>query len=82
MVWTWTSASRGPYRVNEQVAAGRLGTVFRAVHVEFEQPVSLKVFSRTLARHPEQLGACCVPSAAQMNGFPPPLAVAHPCTFD
>jgi serine/threonine-protein kinase len=45
----------GPYRVNQQVVAGRLGNVFRAVHVEFDQPVSLKVFSRTLSRQPEQL---------------------------
>jgi eukaryotic-like serine/threonine-protein kinase len=45
----------GPYRVNEQVVAGRLGNVFRAVHVEFDQPVSLKVFSKTLARQPEKL---------------------------
>jgi serine/threonine-protein kinase len=45
----------GPYRVNEQVVAGRLGNVFRAVHIEFEQPVSLKVFSKTLARQPEEL---------------------------
>lgn len=34
----------GPYRVYEHVAAGRLGGVFRAVHAEFDQPVSLKVF--------------------------------------
>ncbi len=44
----------GPYQVNEQIVAGRLGNVFRAVHVEFEQPVSLKLFSKALARQPEQ----------------------------
>ncbi len=45
----------GPYQVNERVAAGRLGHVFRAVHVEFDQPVSLKVFNRGLAAQPEKL---------------------------
>jgi eukaryotic-like serine/threonine-protein kinase len=44
----------GPYRVHERIAAGRLGDLFRAVHVEFDQPVSLKVFSSALARDPEQ----------------------------
>ncbi len=45
----------GPYRVFERIAAGRLGTIFRAVHTEFQQPVSLKIFPRTLADHPEKL---------------------------
>jgi serine/threonine protein kinase len=45
----------GPYRVYEQVAAGRLGGVFRAVHAEFDQPVSLKVFPAALANDPERL---------------------------
>ena len=34
----------GPYRVYEMVAAGRLGSVFRARHDEFDQQVSLKIF--------------------------------------
>jgi len=38
----------GPYEVREHLAAGRLGHVFRALHVEFDQPVSLKVFPQAL----------------------------------
>ncbi len=34
----------GPYRVFDGLVAGRLGTIFRAVHTEFNQPVGLKVF--------------------------------------
>jgi hypothetical protein len=34
----------GPYRVERHLTAGRLGHVFRGVHVEFNLPVSLKVF--------------------------------------
>lgn len=45
----------GPYRVEQRVATGRLGDVFKAVHVEFDQPVSLKIFSSVLAKDPEQL---------------------------
>lgn len=45
----------GPYEVMEQIAAGRLGTVFRARHVEFDQPVSLKVFSPAVVRDSEKL---------------------------
>ena len=44
----------GPYRVYEKIAAGRLGTIFRAVHVEFQQPVSLKVFPSELSESPEK----------------------------
>ncbi|MBT4864561.1 MAG: serine/threonine protein kinase [Planctomycetaceae bacterium] len=38
----------GPYRVNDRLAGGRLGTIYRAVHDEFDQPVSLKVFPSSL----------------------------------
>ena len=34
----------GPYRVNDRLAGGRLGTIYRAVHDEFDQPDSLKGF--------------------------------------
>jgi serine/threonine protein kinase len=34
----------GPYKVFEHLAAGRLGGVFRAVHEDFDQTVSLKIF--------------------------------------
>lgn len=44
----------GPYRVYEAVVAGRLGGVFRAVHQEFEQPVSLKVFPSATVADPEK----------------------------
>lgn len=44
----------GPYRVFDQVAAGRLGNVFRAVHEEFNQPVSLKIFPPSLLQDPER----------------------------
>src|SRR5258707_1124407 len=44
----------GPYLVHEKIAAGRLGDLFRGRHVEFDQPVSLKVFSSTLARDPKR----------------------------
>ena len=45
----------GPYRVHERIAAGRLGDLFRGVHVDFDQPVSLKVFSSALASVPNRL---------------------------
>jgi len=45
----------GPYRVKEQIAAGRLGAVYRAVHDEFDQPVSLKIFPRSLKDDSEKL---------------------------
>lgn len=34
----------GPYRVDDQITAGRLGTLVRGVHEEFHQPVSLKIY--------------------------------------
>lgn len=34
----------GPYRLYDRIAAGRLGTIYRAVHEEFDQAVSLKIF--------------------------------------
>lgn len=46
----------GPYRVYEMVAAGELGNIFRAVHEQHRQPVSLKILpgaaedAETLAR--------------------------------
>ena len=40
----------GPYRITSRVVAGRLGDVFRAEHVEFAQPVSLKVFPDSVSR--------------------------------
>ena len=45
----------GPYRVHERIAVGSLGNVFRAVHVELDQPVSLKVFPSDLKDDPERL---------------------------
>ncbi|MCA9207623.1 MAG: serine/threonine protein kinase [Planctomycetales bacterium] len=45
----------GPYRVFEQIAPGRLGGMFRATHVEFDQPVTLKVFPSSLRDDPEKL---------------------------
>lgn len=46
----------GPYRVHQRVAAGTLGNIYRAVHVELDQPVSLKVFPSNLKDDPERLG--------------------------
>ena len=43
----------GPYEVREHIQAGTLGGLFRAVHTEFDQPVSLKVFPRAAAVDPE-----------------------------
>lgn len=45
----------GPYRVYERIVAGRLGPVFRAVHDELEQPVSLKIFPSSLHEDHEKL---------------------------
>ena len=45
----------GPYRVTARQTVGRLGDVFQAEHVEFKQPVSLKVFPAELQRDPECL---------------------------
>ena len=43
----------GPYRVTARITAGRLGDVYHAEHVEFQQPVSLKVFPASLNQDPE-----------------------------
>jgi serine/threonine protein kinase len=43
----------GPYLVNEQIAGGRSGGIFRALHEEFDQPVSLKVFPRAVSTDEE-----------------------------
>jgi serine/threonine protein kinase len=45
----------GPYRVFDRIVAERLGTLFHAVHKEFDQPVSLKVFPRSITRSPEKM---------------------------
>lgn len=45
----------GPYRVYQRIAVGMLGNVFRAMHVELDQPVSLKVFPSSLKDDPEKL---------------------------
>lgn len=45
----------GPYRVSERMAVGRLGDIYRAVHEELDQPVSLKVFPSSLKDDPESL---------------------------
>lgn len=44
----------GPYRVFDRITAGRLGNVFRGVHADFNQPVSLKVFPAALSQDPER----------------------------
>lgn len=43
----------GPYRVTSKITAGRMGDVYHAEHVEFQQPVSLKVFPASLSKDPE-----------------------------
>ena len=43
----------GPYRVTARITAGRLGDVYHAEHIEFQQPVSLKVFPASLNQDPE-----------------------------
>lgn len=45
----------GPFRVTGRLLAGRLGNVFRAEHVESQQPVSLKIFPAALGRSRERL---------------------------
>lgn len=45
----------GPFRVTGRLLAGRLGNVFRAEHVESNQPVSLKIFPAALGRSRERL---------------------------
>ncbi len=44
----------GPYHVFGKVAAGRLGTLFRAVHEEFQQPVSLKIYPLSISADRER----------------------------
>jgi serine/threonine protein kinase len=44
----------GPYRVHSRIKAGRLGNIYQAEQVEFQQPVSLKVFPTTIAIDAEQ----------------------------
>jgi serine/threonine-protein kinase len=43
----------GPYRINNRITAGRLGNVYQAEQVEFQQPVSLKIFPSALSQDPE-----------------------------
>lgn len=43
----------GPYRVTDRITAGRLGDVYNAEHIEFQQKVSLKVFPASLNQDPE-----------------------------
>ena len=45
----------GPYRVFERMAVGRLGNIYRAVHAELDQPVSLKVFPGSLKGDTEKV---------------------------
>jgi serine/threonine protein kinase len=45
----------GPYEVQEHLARGQLGGLFSAIHQELGQRVSLKVFSGTVGKDPEQL---------------------------
>lgn len=44
----------GPYRVERHLTAGRLGHVFRGVQIDFNLPVSLKVFPASVAADPEK----------------------------
>ena len=44
----------GPYRVQSRISAGRLGDVYRAEHVEFQQPVALKIFPSSLLQDDER----------------------------
>ncbi len=44
----------GPYRVERHLTAGRLGHVFRGHHIEFNIPVSLKVFPPAVTADPQQ----------------------------
>lgn len=45
----------GPYRVLDRITAGRLGSVYRAIHEVFNQPVSLKIFPAALNDDPERV---------------------------
>ena len=44
----------GPYEVFDRVAAGRLGMLFRARHLEFDQAVALKIFPFDVSSDREQ----------------------------
>lgn len=44
----------GPYRLLDDIAVGRIGRTFHAVHEEFQQPVCLKVFPASLSEDPEK----------------------------
>jgi serine/threonine-protein kinase len=43
----------GPYRLYERIAGGRLGQLYRGVHTEFDQPVTIKVFPPALHNNRE-----------------------------
>jgi len=59
----------GSYRVYEHVAAGRLGGMYRAVHEEFDQPVSLKIFPSSLADDPTKVARIALENAASVADF-------------
>jgi serine/threonine protein kinase len=44
----------GPYLLHDCLAIWRLGNVYRAVHEEFSQSVSLKVFPASLREDPQR----------------------------
>lgn len=43
----------GPYEVYDRIAAGRLGSIFRATQREFNQAVGLKIFPTNVNQDPE-----------------------------
>lgn len=45
----------GPFRIEDRLATGRVGRVYRAVHEPSEHPVSLNVFPPARSNDPEQL---------------------------
>ncbi|MEZ6057720.1 MAG: protein kinase [Planctomycetaceae bacterium] len=45
-------AQVGPYRIERQVGAGGMGTVYYGVHVETGKPAAIKVLPASLAREP------------------------------
>ena len=45
----------GSYRVLGPIGTGGMSSVFRAVHIETNQEVALKVLTRSLARNPTLL---------------------------